>query len=271
MISNICTHKHRRLFRAPFASFTRPARGSASLARGAGSSELDELLGGGVTAGDLTEVYGEYRTGKSQLMYTLAVQAQLDQARGGANGKTLFIDTEGSFKAERIAPIANRFSLDADAVMNYIFVAKPLDVDALITIVKRDAPRMLAEHKNIKLMIVDSLISLYRAEYVGRGELATRQALVNQLLTTLKHLSKIYNVAIIYTNQVMATPDAAATMGAPIAKACGGHIVAHASTTRIQFKKGRDNARKAKLIDAPHLPESEAEFFITEGGISDDS
>ena len=234
-----------------------------------GSKELDDILGGGITSGDLTEIYGEFRTGKSQLMYTLAVQAQLSTEHGGANGKAIFIDTEGSFKPERFKPIADRFSISPDAAMEYIMCAKPATCDMFVRMIQVELPAVLAAHKNIKILLIDSLMALFRTEFVGRGQLADRQALIGKLLSHLKRLAQNYNIGIVYTNQVMSTPDAAATMGAPIVKACGGHIVSHNTTTRIQFKKGRDTARKAKIVDAPHLREAEAEFYITSGGIND--
>ena len=202
-------------------------------------------------------------------MYTLAVQAQLSAEHGGANGKAVFIDTEGSFKPERFKPIAERFGVSADAAMDYIMCAKPATCDMFINMVQVDLPAVLATHKNVKILLIDSIMAPFRTEFVGRGQLADRQANIGKLISHLKRLAKNYNIAVVYTNQVMSTPDAAATMGAPIVKACGGHIVSHGTTTRIQFKKGRDSARKAKVVDAPHLREAEAEFYITSGGLND--
>ena len=156
-----------------------------------GSKELDDILGGGIASGDLTEIYGEYRTGKSQLMYTLAVQAQLSAEHGGANGKAVFIDTEGSFKPERFKPIAERFGVSADAAMDYIMCAKPATCTCS-SIWCKLIYLLCATHKNVKILLIDSIMAPFRTEFeAGRGQLADRQANIGKLISHLKRLAKI--------------------------------------------------------------------------------
>ena len=117
---------------------------------------------------------------------------------------------------------------------------------------------------NVKLVIVDSLMAHFRAEYVGRESLAVRQQKLNQHLHSLQQIANTYNVAVFLTNQVQAKPDS--FFGSPT-KAIGGHVLGHASTYRIWLKKGLAGKRIARLVDSPHLPEGECVFKITSEGI----
>ncbi len=77
-----------------------------------GSKALDTLLAGGLETGSITEIFGEFRTGKTQLCHTLCVTAQMPIDQGGGAGMAMYIDTEGTFRPERLVPIAKRFDLD---------------------------------------------------------------------------------------------------------------------------------------------------------------
>lgn len=79
-----------------------------------GSKELDKLLEGGIETGSLTEVFGEFRTGKTQLCHTLCVACQLPLDAGGGEGKAMYIDTEGTFRPQRLSAIAERFGLNGE-------------------------------------------------------------------------------------------------------------------------------------------------------------
>lgn len=230
-----------------------------------GSANLDEILAGGIETKSLTEFYGEYRTGKTQLMHQLCVNVQLPEDRGGINGNALYIDAEGTFRPERIIQMADALDLDYNKVLKNIIFARAYNSDHQIMLVK-DSPHVIEEN-NIKLIVVDSLISHFRSEYIGRGTLATRQQLLNSHLHDLLRLTEIYeDLAVLVTNQVQSKPDV--FYGNPL-RATGGNIIAHGSTIRIYLRKGKDNQRVAKIVDAPHLPESEAIFTITEDGIKD--
>ena len=229
-----------------------------------GSHELDDLLGGGIETGSLIEFYGEFRTGKTQIMHQLCVKVQLSKEQGGLEGNALYIDTEGTFRPERIVQMSEALDLDHAKILKNIVYGRAYNSDHQILLVKEAAS--LIKKKNIKLIIVDSLISHFRSEYIGRGTLASRQQFLNQHLHDLLRLSEIHNLAVAVTNQVSTKPDV--FYGNPTTHT-GGHIVAHCSTIRVYLRKGKGEQRIAKVVDAPNLPESEAVFCITEGGIID--
>ncbi|MDI9624321.1 MAG: DNA repair and recombination protein RadA [Methanothermobacter sp.] len=230
-----------------------------------GSKALDELIGGGIETQAITEVFGEYGSGKSQLAHELVVTVQLPEDRGGLNGEAVFIDTENTFRPERIEQIANAFELNIEEVMERIYIARAFNSSHQILMAEK-VNELIQEGKDIRLVIVDSLTSHFRAEYVGRESLATRQQKLNQHLHTLQNIANTYNAAIFVTNQVQARPDA--FFGSPT-KAIGGHVLGHAATYRIWLKKGLAGKRIARLVDSPHLPEGECVFKITNDGIVD--
>ena len=230
------------------------------------STDLDNLLGGGgIETGGLTEFYGEYRTGKTQLMHQLCVNVQLSKEEGGISGKALYIDTEGTFRPERLIQMSEAKGLDYCEVLKNVVYARAYSSDHQIMLIK-DAMKIIIE-KNIKLIIVDSLISHFRAEYIGRGTLASRQQLLNLHIHDLLRLAEMYpELAVVVTNQVQSKPD---TFFGDPTKATGGNVMAHGATVRIYLRKGKGEQRVAKMIDAPNLPEGEAIFALTEGGIVD--
>jgi DNA repair protein RadA len=230
-----------------------------------GSKNLDNLLGGGIETKALTEAYGAFGSGKTQLALQLCVNVQLPLEEKGANGKAIFIDTEGTFRPERIKQIALAKGLNAEEALKNIFVARAFNSDHQILLLDK-IKELLAKGEPIKLIVVDSLTSHFRAEYIGRGTLADRQQKLNRYIHTLIRLAEQYNLAVYVTNQVMARPDV--LFGDPT-QAIGGHIVGHASTYRLYLRKGKKNSRVAKLIDSPNLPDNETIFFITTYGISD--
>ncbi|HOK73354.1 MAG TPA: DNA repair and recombination protein RadA, partial [Methanothermobacter sp.] len=230
-----------------------------------GSKALDELIGGGIETQAITEVFGEYGSGKSQLAHELVVTVQLPEDRGGLNGEAVFIDTENTFRPERVEQIANAFELNIEEVMEKIYIARAFNSSHQILMAEK-VNELIQEGKDIRLVVVDSLTSHFRAEYVGRESLATRQQKLNQHLHTLQSIANTYNTAIFVTNQVQARPDA--FFGSPT-KAIGGHVLGHAATYRIWLKKGLAGKRIARLVDSPHLPEGECVFKITNDGIVD--
>ncbi|MCD6341006.1 MAG: DNA repair and recombination protein RadA [Desulfurococcales archaeon] len=229
-----------------------------------GSKRLDELLGGGIETKTITEFYGEYGTGKTQICMQLSVNVQLPREKGGLEGRALFIDTEGTFRWERIEVMAKALGLDPDKVMENIIWARAISSDHQMAIVE-EAMELIPK-ENIKLLVVDSVTGHFRAEYPGRENLAVRQQKLNRHLHQLSRIADVYNIAVVVTNQVMARPDV--FYGDPTT-AVGGHVLAHAPGVRVQLRRGRGNRRIARVVDAPHLPESEAVFVITEEGIRD--
>lgn len=231
-----------------------------------GSKALDELLGGkGIESRSITEAFGAYGSGKTQLGLTLAVNAQLPLEKGGANGKTVFIDTEGTFRPQRIKQIADGLGANPEKVLKNILVARAFNSDHQILLLEK-ITEMVKSGEPIKLLIVDSLTAHFRAEYSGRGQLADRQQKLNRYMHDLMKLAETHNLAVYVTNQVMANP--AQLFGDPTT-AIGGNIVGHASTYRLYLRRGKQGSRVAKLIDSPNLPDNETVYWVTDGGVSD--
>lgn len=228
------------------------------------SKELDELLGGGVETQGITEAYGRYGSGKSQLAFQLSVNVQLPPEQGGLGGKALFIDAESTFRPERIRQIAEGKGLNPDEVLKNILVAKVMNVDHQMLLAEKAGD--LIEKENIKLIVVDSLTSQFRAEFVGRGALADRQQRLNKHIHTLQRVADQHNVAVFVTNQVMDNPGI--MFGDPTTP-IGGHILGHAATVRMYLRRGKEEKRIARLVDSPHLPEGECVFKVTPAGIGD--
>merc|ERR1719351_415434 len=232
-----------------------------------GSKELDKLLHGGFETGSITELFGEFRTGKSQLCHTIAVTCQLPIDNGGAEGKCLYIDTEGTFRPERLLAVAERYGLSGNDVLDNVATARAYNTDHQTQLLMQ-ASAMMAESR-YALIVIDSATALYRTDYSGRGELSCRQMHLARFLRMLLRLADEFGVAVVLTNQVVAQVDGAAMFSADPKKPIGGNIMAHASTTRLYFRKGRGEQRICKIYDSPCLPESEAIFAINADGIGD--
>lgn len=233
-----------------------------------GSKQLDTLLGGGIETGSITEVFGEFRTGKSQLCHTLAVTCQLPIDMGGGEGKCLYIDTEGTFRPVRLVSIAQRYGLNPEDCLDNVAYARAYNAEHQFQLLNH-AAQMMSESR-FSCLIVDSIMSLYRTDYSGRAELSARQTHVAKYMRTLQRLADEFGIAVVITNQVVAQVDGASAMFNPDPKKpIGGNIIAHSSTTRLSFKKGRAEQRICKIYDSPCLPESECVFAIYEDGIGD--
>lgn len=230
-----------------------------------GSSRLDSILGGGIETQAITEFIGEFGAGKSQLCMNLSVRVQLPEGQGGLGGNCLFIDTEGTFSPERVYEIAKALELDPKQALSNIIVSRVYTSDHQLLII--DNLAKVCNEENINLVVVDSMISHFRSEYIGRENLSERQQKLNNCLHKLIRMSEIYNMAVVVTNQVQANPQA--FFGDPNRPA-GGNIMAHACTHRVLLRKGRENSRIARVIDSPYLPERPVRFLITEKGIEDD-
>ncbi|KAI4684993.1 carboxymethylenebutenolidase [Alternaria novae-zelandiae] len=233
-----------------------------------GSKALDAVLGGGFQTMSISEVFGEFRCGKTQLSHTISVIAQLPKDMGGAEGKVAYIDTEGTFRPERIAQIAERFGVDPETAQDNITYARAVNSEHQMELLNKVAEFFVSNE--YRLLIIDSIMALFRVDYTGRGELNERQQKLNQFLSKLTHVAEEFNVAVLLTNQVQSDPGASALFaGADGRKPIGGHILAHASATRILLRKGRGEERVAKIQDSPDMPEKEATYIITNGGIND--
>ncbi|PIO07166.1 DNA repair and recombination protein RadA [Candidatus Pacearchaeota archaeon CG10_big_fil_rev_8_21_14_0_10_34_12] len=232
-----------------------------------GSTNLDSLFGGrGIQSKAITETYGTYGSGKTQVGLCLAVNVQLPEEKGGASGKCAFIDTEGTFMASRVKEIAEGAGLNYESVLKNIFVARAFNSDHQILLLERIS-EMIKNKEPIKLLVIDSLTAHFRAEFAGRGQLADRQQKLNRYLHDLMKLAEQHNLAVYVTNQVMSNP--AQMFGDPTV-AIGGNIVGHASTYRVYLRRGKKGSRVAKMIDSPNLPDNEVVFFVKGEGIRDD-
>jgi DNA repair protein RadA len=228
-----------------------------------GSIALDDLLLGGIETQAVTEFYGEFGSGKSQICHTLCATARQPIAVGGLDGGVIYIDTEGTFRPERVEQIARARGLDPSQILKSVAVCKIYNSSHLELIIK-DLGKYINDFK-AKLVVIDSIISLHRAEFAGRGTLADRQQRLNNMLHKLVRLTEIYNIAIVITNQVQSSPD---TFFGDPTKAAGGNVLGHASTYRIYLRKSGEN-RVAKMIDSPYHPYSETRFTVNEKGTDD--
>ncbi len=229
-----------------------------------GSKALDSLLGGGIETQAITEMHGAFGSGKSQLALQLAVNVQLPKEKGGLGKKAIFIDTEGTFRPERIQQMAKGVGVDPGTILKNTYVAKSYNSDHQVVLVEKCED--IIKKEKVGIIIVDSLTSAFRSDYTGRGTLADRQQKLNRHLHKLQKLADMYNLAIYVTNQVMSRPDV--LFGDPTAPV-GGHIVGHQATFRFYLRKSKGDKRIARLIDSPSLPEGETIFRVLTEGVRD--
>jgi len=240
-----------------------------------GCVEFDEMMGGGIESQSITEMYGEFGSGKTQVAHQLAVNVQLPKEQGGLGGSVIMIDTENTFRPERIKQMVqglserNGVDYDHEEFLKNIHVARAYNSNHQILLV--DSAMELANElkdtdKPVRLMIVDSLTAHFRAEYVGRGTLADRQQKLNKHLHGLQRFGDLYNSAVVVTNQVMSKPDA--FFGDPT-KPIGGHILGHTATFRLYLRKSKGDKRIIRLVDSPNLPDGEAIVSVTTDGLVD--
>ena len=230
-----------------------------------GNKGLDTLLAGGLETQTITEFYGEFGSGKSQMCHQLCVNVQLPPERGGLEGTALYLDTENTFRLERIVQMAKHLSLDPEKVAKNIIYAEAFTSDHQMFLLE-NADEVIKAN-NVKLIIVDSLTAHFRGEYIGREMLAARQQRLNKHMHKLIALARAFNAVAVVTNQVMAQPDV--FFGDAI-HPIGGNIVGHTSHTRIYLRKASQGpVRIARLVSSPYLPDGEEIFRVTENGIED--
>jgi len=228
-----------------------------------GSKNLDDLFGSGIETRAVTEIYGEYGTGKTQICHTLCVMVKRTKSEGGLTGKALYIDTENTFRPERIVYIAVARKMDPQIALENVIVAKAYNSAHQELIIQESGP--IIDEMNVKLLIVDSAVAHYRAEYIGRGALSERQQKLNKFMHMLVRIAETYEVAVLATNQIQSSPDA---MFGDAFRPTGGHVVAHTSTYRVYLKRSGKN-RIARKVDSPYHPEREVLFTLSEQRVSD--
>ena len=230
-----------------------------------GSKALDKIVDGGLETQTISEFYGEYGSGKSQICHQLCVNVQLPIERGGLNGSALYVDTENTFRLERIVQMSKHVGLDPNEVVKNIIYAEAYTSDHQMFLLE-NADEIIKAN-NIKLIIVDSLTAHFRSEYLGREMLASRQQKLNKHMHKLVALARAFNAVAVVTNQVMAKPDQ--FFGDAI-HPIGGNIVGHTSHTRLYLRRASHGPiRIARLVSSPYLPEGEEILKVTENGIED--
>jgi len=229
-----------------------------------GAKAFDDLLGGGFETQAISELYGEFGSGKTQVAHQLAVNVQRSKADGGLEGQAVIIDTENTFRPERILQMATAHDMDPKETLQNIRVARAFNSHHQMLLAEKiaDMPKDIG----IRLVIVDSLTAHFRAEFVGRGALADRQQKLNTHMHNLLKIADLHNAVILVTNQVMSKPD---TFFGDPTRPIGGHIVGHTATFRLYMRKSKGDKRIARLVDSPNLPEGEAIFSVTKDGITD--
>lgn len=253
--------------------------------------EVDELLGGGIETQSITEVYGEFGAGKSQVTHQMAVNVQLPPEHGGLGGAAIFVDSEDTFRPERIddmlrglddeiiADLLKRREIEGtpgddeameallDSFLDHIHVAKAFNSNHQILLAEK-AKDLARDNEDsdfpIRLLCVDSLTAHFRAEYVGRGSLAERQQKLNKHLHDLMRIGDLYNTAVLVTNQVASNPDS--YFGDPT-QPIGGNILGHTSTFRMYLRKSKNDKRIVRLVDAPNLADGEAVMRVKDAGL----
>jgi DNA repair protein RadA len=225
-----------------------------------GSKAFDELMSGGFETGAITECFGEFGSGKTQIGHILAVNTV---KQFGEDAMAVYIDTENTFRPERIVQLAKAAGLEPERVLSNIKIARAYNSDHQMLLAEK-IDELIKDGLNVKLIVVDSLTAHFRAEFIGRGTLAERQQKLNKHMHMLLRVADKNNACVYVTNQVMSKPDQ--FFGDPT-QAIGGHIVAHASTFRIYLRKGKKNSRVAKLIDSPNLPDGECGFYVETDGL----
>ena len=174
------------------------------------------------------------------------------------------IDTENTFRPERILQMAAAHDLDPKETLQNIRVARAFNSHHQMLLAEKIAD--MAKDIPIRLVIVDSLTAHFRAEFVGRGALADRQQKLNTHMHNLLRIADLHNAVVFVTNQVMSKPD---TFFGDPTRPIGGHNVGHTATFRLYMRKSKGDKRIARLVDSPNLPEGEAVLSVTKDGITD--
>jgi len=219
---------------------------------------VDKLLGGGLELGTTMEAFGQFATGKTNLSHIFAVSTIMQFP----DSYVVWVDTEGTFKPDRIRQICSERDVDPEKVLAQILHGKAITSDHQILLTEK-IEELVNDGKDVKMLIVDSMMNHFRAEYLGRGTLAVRQQMLNGYLHRIGKLADIYKIAVYFTNQVQSDPGC--MFGNP-EKVVGGNIIGHFAEIRVWILKAAKDTRRMKLVDSPNLPAGEANYRIVNGG-----
>jgi DNA repair protein RadA len=234
-----------------------------------GYIELDNLLRGGVETKSVTQFYGDSGSGKTQICHSLATIVSQDKSKGGVDGRCIYIDTEGSFRPERVSEIAKARGFDSDLALENIFLYQPLNSEMQELVVERSVPKVLAQStdKRIKLIIVDSPITHYKTEYPGLSERPSKLQKLFRFMSSLQRIGQSYGAAIVVTNHASTVPDSNLVADLDIKKPAGGNAIGYASTYVLYMKSSHYSVR-AVLVKSPFEPSRSETFAINEMGVA---
>ena len=261
-----------------------------------GAKNFDEIMGGGMETGVMTEVYGEFGSGKTQIAMTCAVNVFLPTKDGGFSddgklARVVYIDTENSFRPDRMLqiiyergmvktkeqtpaqlkantpkePLNEEEQEKALRFLDRVKIYKPDNAGQQVMVGEALGRELRDENADpIRLIIIDSITSAFRMDFSGRGELGERQQLIKKHIKHVSRIAEIYNVAVLLTNQVMVSPSV--MFGDPV-KPIGGTTLGHTSTHRVYLRKSGKDKIVAKLVDSPNNAQNEAVLSLTRAGV----
>jgi DNA repair protein RadA len=232
-----------------------------------GSSNIDGLLFGGVETKAVTEFYGAPSSGKTQLCHTMCATVPQDKSEGGVGGKSIYIDTEGTFSPKRIAQIASKRGFDPNMTLDNVIIREAQDSQTQERIVDNIDPLLKDKTKRFKLLVVDSPVTHYRSEYIGRQNLPARQQKLYRFLRRLVAIAGAYNIAVVVTNHINTTPNSRKTSGMPV----GGNAMGHAVTYSVRLWTGNRSIYYATIVSSPYHPSNDTTFYISKKGLVDDN
>jgi DNA repair protein RadB len=220
-----------------------------------GCSCIDSNMNGGISSESVTLIYGEPETGKS----TLAMQCAVNCAMQGF--KTLFVDCDNTFSAERLSQVA---SGKFEEIADHIILIKPADFREQTAVIDRISEYTV---KNFGLVVIDTLTSLYRAKVAeSSGKAFGPNRELNRQLAILAQTAKTQKMPMVITSQVRSVFDEAYVSVAPVAT----RVLKFWADTIIAMRP-TENAQtiKAVLEKTSKAQEATCYLRIDETGIHD--
>lgn len=233
---------------------SRPARRvyeeSARISTGVRS--LDDLLEGGIEVGSITEFIGEFGAGKTQICHQLSVMVQLPKDKGGLNARALYVDTEGTFRPERIVQIARARGLDPEKTLENIIYARAYSLGGLEELLSKALAEVVKG--DVGLVVLDEATRLVRASGLGAGERARAYAAIVSSLEAVAEAGS----AVVVARQVV--------FGDGVRPAGGAALDGYAHLSVFLSKRG--SAREARVLSSPWRG-GVALFAVSEEGVVD--